>query len=351
MAYKNKDNAQIQRALVIAAYKQFNCGVTATAKFLRKRKSYVAKWVAHHKKYKNLSDAPRSGRPKALTPKAVAEAKRQLLRSNKPVRFVTNTLKANGQIAPEVHHTTVYRHLQDGYRPVKAHIRKYTPVLNPRTKALRVIFAKHHLKHKTNWARVLFVDSKYFYVCRRNRTKVWAYADEPPVAQAPKHSDAIHVYGGFCVNGTTPLVEVSGTTGYQWKGKPRKGVRAPEYQDVLRKVLLPAGKRLMKKGWQLLHDRAPPHIAKTTQAMLAKKKVQVIEHWPANSPDLNPIENIWAAVVRELNRRGFTSLSDMRRAVRAAWASLAPAVLKSLAASMPARLAKVIELDGGYTGY
>ena len=62
-----------------------------------------------------------------------------------------------------------------------------------------------------------------------------------------KHSPAIHVYAGFSARGTRALVEASGTTGFKFPGAVR-GVRAAEYQHVLRKHLIPAARQQFRRG-------------------------------------------------------------------------------------------------------
>ena len=49
----------------------------------------------------------------------------------------------------------------------------------------------------------------------------------------------------------------------------------------------------------LQHDGAPPHTAYTTQEYLEQNNVNVLD-WPAISPDMNCIENVWSVLSRAL---------------------------------------------------
>ncbi len=48
----------------------------------------------------------------------------------------------------------------------------------------------------------------------------------------------------------------------------------------------------MGRGWVLQHDNDPKHTAEATKEWLKKKQIKVLE-WSSQSPELNPIQNLW----------------------------------------------------------
>ena len=75
--------------------------------------------------------------------------------------------------------------------------------------------------------------------------------------------------------------------------------------------------------------------------------------WPSKSPDLNPIEHIWAFMlktIRAMNPLPRTAI-ELRQAVEAAWQTVSQARIRRLVSSMLRRIRAVVEAEGGSTGY
>ena len=108
-------------------------------------------------------------------------------------------------------------------------------------------------------------------------------------------------------------------------------------------------------AWVFQQDNDPTHKA-APQVVEAYNKaygssISVLPAWPPSSPDLNPIENVWAVVQRKVNRRGCNSFEEFKAAVVEELQSFSKKSISNLYASMSKRISCVITNKGGRTGY
>ncbi len=83
--------------------------------------------------------------------------------------------------------------------------------------------------------------------------------------------------------------------------------------------MLPSADQLVKDaGLIFQQDLAPVHTAKSTNSWLNDHGVGV----PANSPDLNPIENQWGIVKKKMRNKRPKNADELKATVKETWASI-----------------------------
>jgi transposase len=99
-------------------------------------------------------------------------------------------------------------------------------------------------------------------------------------------------------------------------------------------------------GRVFMQDGARPHAAKRTLQRLRKESVVVFEGWPPYSPDLNPIEDLWALLNIRVSNLHPTTAAELEHAVKHTWNSMRQSTVDNFCRSFPARLARCIERHG-----
>lgn len=131
-----------------------------------------------------------------------------------------------------------------------------------------------------------------------------------------------------------------------------KRMNSIHYQFVLRRCLLPFYRRNRHRQLEFMQDNASIHVSRSTRAWLERHNIAMLE-WPANSPDLNPIENLWGILVRRVyaENKQYQSVSELKKAIVKAWQEIDQETIDNLILSMDNRIFQVINRKGGPTDY
>ncbi len=96
-------------------------------------------------------------------------------------------------------------------------------------------------------------------------------------------------------------------------------MNAERYVKILEQHMLPSRWRLFQgRPYVFQQHNAKPHTAAITTAWLRSRSVRVL-NWPACSPDLSPIENIWHIIKWKIHQRRPRTLQQLKTYIRQEW--------------------------------
>ena len=198
-------------------------------------------------------------------------------------------------------------------------------------------------KPKSFWRRVLWTDESPYMLRMNVKKRVWRAKNtrftEDHTVGTVKHDKKINVWGGFAAHGVGILHRIHGI------------MDKDVYNNILGNVMLPSEDMLFgQENWHFQQDNDPKHTAKINKSWIQEWNIPTI-WWPAQSPDLNPIENLWSILDRKCAKRACKNEEQLFKELESEWKKLTPKELTNLVDSMPNRIAACIAVKGHSTKY
>ena len=128
---------------------------------------------------------------------------------------------------------------------------------------------------------------------------------------------------------------------------------ANQYVSILEDHMLPSlEESRIPEEVIFQQDNDPKHTSKKAKKWMKDNNITLLD-WPAQSPDISPIEHQWVHLKRELAKYPIPpkGVWDIWKRVAEVWNNIPPEVCQNLIESMPRRLEAVIKAKRGHTKY
>lgn len=227
----------------------------------------------------------------------------------------------------------------------------HKPKLTEAHRKKRLRWAKERVNWTPeDWKRVVWSDESRFEVegyqgGARVLRKVGERYEERHVVSTTKWGNgSVMVWGCFWAGGFGPLVFINGT------------VKQEDYVNILAQKFHPWFVNLCEtedEDFILQEDGATCHTGNYTTFWKDGHQIQRFDMWPAQSPDLNPIEHLWSCLERVIHQMTpiIKNVDELKTALNVAWEGIHVDLAKRLVDSMKDRCQAVIDAKGGPTKY
>ncbi|ETO32084.1 hypothetical protein RFI_05032 [Reticulomyxa filosa] len=235
-----------------------------------------------------------------------------IIRTARRLRF-SSANEIRRLAAPQISTTTLIRRLRA--KGIRSRIAAKKVLIKKDQMKKRVKWAKEHINWSPEmWSKVIFSDESTFCTDWSGQQRVWRKKNEryspENILKIPQNTKKVSVWGCFCATGVGELYRIDGE------------LTSAQYEtEVIKKCVPQSAQTLfMNTEWIFQQDNAPVHKSDSITEYLSEH-FNVLE-WPAMSPDLNPIENIWGYIKRRVAQKNPKDEDELFNAIKEEWACL-----------------------------
>ena len=305
--------------------------ITKVAKRLKVSRHTVNRWVENFRKTGDVLDEPRVGRQRKTSDRE-DELIENIFEKKEPSSSKT-VLPALRSLGINISHSTLRRRLKEKKFSYSQPAMK--PSLTKKQREKRLKFARTNKDR--DWSKVVFTDE-----CTVRLTpmihKLWRKRGKFVIRRRFKKYGKINIWGCFCASGFGKIILFT------------ENLNAKKLIGIYNVGLLKSFPNISGGNMILQEDNDSKHTSKLAQLYRKYWRINRLE-WPANSPDLNPIENVWGIMKRKIGKIHPTNLVQLRFMIRKVWYGFSRSFARNLVASMPERLKMVIKSKGEVIDY
>ena len=295
----------------------------------------VQKIVKKHREGWCIENKPRPGRPRLLSRTTV---NRIVICSKKEPKKTARSIQLDCGLSDVVSLDTVKRELR------RAGLFGRVAVKKPFLTKKNIDKRKKWCVNRRDWTIEKWKQVVYTDECKLDlRPNKREYVRRPVSARiSPKYTTAttkfskrLMIWGAIRGDGKRLLIRCE------------RNVDSIEYRRILG-LALPV---MYSPRHLFQHDGASCHRSRSTTKYLTEKKIRVIQDWPAQSPDLNVIENLWNYLKRRVQECKPKTLDELWEVAYREWNTIPNEIISKLYEPIPQRVTAVLANKGGPSKY